>query len=120
MAGKVHVKGLRETQRAFRQMADDSRKELREGLKKAVDPVRTDAASLFAPINARTAAGFRVAVRARGVSVEQRLKRTTGQHPEYGARQMTEALLPALDRREDRIIDDIEDVLDGLARRNGF
>ena len=101
-------------------MSGSLKDELREGLKKAAEPVRQEAAALFQRYDARSAAGYRVAVRARGVSVEQSRRRTTGQHPEFGALQMRRALLPALASREEQVLRGVENVLDDLARDNGF
>jgi hypothetical protein len=119
-AQTVRVTGLKETRRALNRVDKDSAKELRKALKDAAEPVRAAAASLFAPVSPRSAAGYRVAVRARGVAVEQRLGRTTGQHPEFGARQMREALLPALLSKEGDVVDGVERALDMLVARNGF
>jgi hypothetical protein len=119
-AGSVKVKGLRELQRAFREMSKESAKELREGLREAAEPVRQEASRLFAPVNIGSAMGYRVRVRQRGVAVEQSRKRVTGQHPEYGALQMRTALIPALAHREDEVLRGVEKVLDELADDNGF
>jgi len=76
----VRVKGLRELQSAFRKMDNDLKKELRSELKEAGQIVQREATSLFSGVDARSAAGYKVRVRARGVAVEQSLPRTTGQH----------------------------------------
>ncbi len=95
MASAIHVKGYRETMRAFQQADKDARKELRAALKEVGEVVRRDAAARFASTSGRTAAGYRTAVRQRGVAVEQRLAKTTGLRPDYGALQMRRALIPA-------------------------
>lgn len=116
----VRVHGLRELNRSLKDMEKDVAKEVRRGLKEAAVPVKVDAARLFAPVSAKSAAGYRVANRQRGVAVEQRLGRTTGQHPEFGVQQMVQALLPALAMNEERVIEGVERVLDRLADREGF
>lgn len=119
-AGSVKVKGLRELRRDFRRIDKSLDKEVREGLKQAAEPVRQAAADLFSGVDARSAAGYKVRVRQRGVAVEQSRKRTTGLHPEFGTLQMRRALLPALASREGEVVEAVEDILDRLADRNGF
>lgn len=119
-AGSVKVKGLRELQRDFRAISKEASKEVRESLREAAEPVRQEAQSLFSGVDARSAAGYKVRVRQRGVAVEQSRRRTTGQHPEYGALQMRRALLPALESRENDVVEGIEKALDRLADRRGF
>lgn len=120
MAGSVKVKGQRDLVRAFRSMEKDVAKETRKGLKDAAEPVRREAQARFSVHSIKSAAGFRVAVRTRGVAVEQRLSRTTGAHPEWGALQMETALIPARESKTDEVIDALEKVLDRLGDRNGF
>ena len=69
----------------------------------------------------RTAEGFRTYVRVGGaVSVEQSLRKTTGLRPDWGALQMTEALLPARDEKLDEVAERIEDGIGGLLHKHGF
>lgn len=89
----------------------------RNELRKAGDHVRLEGASLFAPTDARSAAGYRVVVRQRGVAVEQKLRRTTGQHPEFGGLQMREALVPALERNEAATERAIEQAMENICDR---
>lgn len=119
-AGTVRVKGLRELQRDFRKMSKEVSKEIRDGLKEAAESVRAEASSLFSGVDAKSAAGYKVRARARGVAVEQSRRRTTGAHPQYGAMQMRVALLPALERKEGEVAKGVERVLDKLAGENGF
>lgn len=117
--GTIRVRGYRETMRAFRGASRQTRKVVRERLKSAAEPVRAEAEQRFRPVDAGSAAGFRVAVRSRGVAVEQPLKRTTGKRPDFGAMQMRDALIPALDvksgeveRKLDKALDEIADYFD--------
>lgn len=116
----VRVQGLRELQAAFRKMDKELSKELRDNLREAGKIVQQEASSLFSGVDARSAAGYKVRVRARGVAVEQSLGRTTGQHGQYGALQMRKALVPALDNKESAVVDRLEDMLDTLGNRGGF
>lgn len=119
-ASTVRVRGLRELQRDFRKMSGDLSKEVRQGLREAAEPVRQEAAALFASVSADSAAGYKVRVRQRGVAVEQSRRRTTGLRPDYGRLQMGRALIPALERRQGEVIKGVEKTLDRLAGANGF
>ena len=63
----------------------NTRLEVRQALRDVGDVVRHDAQSSFASVNARSAAGFKTRVSQRGIAVEQSIRKTTGDHPEYGA-----------------------------------
>lgn len=117
---EVRVIGLRELQRALRAVSADAAKELRRELKELAEPVREEARRLFAPLSPRSAAGFRVAVRSRGVAVEQRLRRTTGRRPDFGSLQMQRALLPALGAKRGEVERGLEEMLDRLGSKEGF
>lgn len=114
-AQTLRVKGYREFLRAASRAEKESKKEVRAALREVAEPVRAEAASLFETVDPRSAAGYRVRVRQRGVSVEQSLRKTTGKHPEFGALQMREALLPALARKEGEIERGMEDAIDRIA-----
>lgn len=115
------VKGYREFLRACQRAEKSTNKEMRAALAKAAEPVRAEAARIFEAVHARSAQGYRVKVRQRGVSVEQRLRKTTGAHPEFGALQMREALIPALDSNADEIdrglVNAVDEIADIFERR---
>jgi hypothetical protein len=120
VAGPVKVKGLRELVSALRKADKRLAKDLRKGLREAAVIVQRDAAERFASIDARSAAGFRPRVRGPRAAVEQRLRRTTGQHPDFGALQMRRALMPALDAKAGEVEKKLEDILDRLGNKAGF
>lgn len=113
-AGAVRVKGLREFQRACNKADKQTKTGLRARLRDAGDTVRGEASARFAHVDGKSAAGYRVAVRARGVAVEQRLGRTTGRRPDFGAKQMREALVPALEAKRGQVERNLEDMLDDI------
>jgi hypothetical protein len=117
MAETVVVHGHRELIKALRTMDKDVAKGIREELRSAGQIVQREAASLLAPVSPRSAAGYRVRVRQRGVAVEQSIGRTTGEHPEFGALQMREALLPSLERRAPDVERKLESMLDSIIVR---
>jgi hypothetical protein len=101
-------------------MSKELTKEVRDGLRKAAEPVRDDAHARFSHVSPRSALGYKVRVRQRGVAVEQSRKRTTGKRPDFGVMQMREALLPALAAKSDEVVERLDDVLGRLAGENGF
>jgi hypothetical protein len=119
-AGTVRVHGLRQLQRDFRRLSKDLTKEVREGLRKAADPVRVEATALLEPVNAYSAAGYKIRVRQRGVALEQSRRRTTGLRPDYAKLQFARAMAPAIERKEEFVVKGLEDALDDLARGYGF
>jgi hypothetical protein len=120
VAEAVRVKGYREVVKGFRDLDKDVAKGIREQLRSAGQIVQREASALFAPVSPRSAAGYKVRVRQKGVAVEQSLGRTTGEHPEFGTLQMRTALLPALEREAPAVANAINGVLDRAAARNGF
>jgi hypothetical protein len=92
----VKVSGLREVQRAFRRMSGTLRPELRAALRKAADPVARDARGKEKWQGASIATiGPKVTLT--GASVTQRARKVTGARPDYGALQMRQAFIPALE-----------------------
>lgn len=113
----LRVEGYRELVRAFRAADRDQRLALRHTLRDVGGIVQRDAVRRLSPIDARSAAGYRVYVRQRGVGVEQSLRKTTGVHPEWGAYQMRHALLPALAAKEGDVEQAMERALDLVANK---
>lgn len=119
MASSVRVKGLREVQRALRQVDKQLGNDFREELKKAGEPV---AASARAKLTQWQGASTNVKVHAlgKGVFVRQQAKKVTGNRGDFGSLQMRKAFIPALVENEDRIEKDVEDALDRFVDKAGF
>jgi hypothetical protein len=118
MAQDVFVAvGFRELIKATRQMEPDTRRYVRAAFRQAGEQVRQEAASLFSGIDSRSAAGFKVRVRQRGIAVEQSLRKTTGLRPDYGALMMRRALLPARADKADETATAIDEALDKVVHR---
>jgi hypothetical protein len=116
----VRVKGLRSLLRATDAAGKDTKRLVRDELRKAAEPVRREAAVRFASTDARSAGRYGISVRRVGtVSVEQRLRRTTGQHPEFGRLQMRRALVPALEHNTERVVAQLDEALERLTREWG-
>lgn len=114
--GTVTTKGLRELIRAADAAGKETKKAVRDRLRQVATVVKAEAASRFAPTDAHAAGGFGVSVRRTGlVTVEQRQRRTTGQHPNFGGLQMRRALLPALDAKSSEVERSMEQAVDDIA-----
>lgn len=116
----LQIKGLRELLRVTDQLPKETKKAVRDALRKVAEPVREEATSRFlsevSPVSSRTR--FGISVRKAGtVTVEQRRRRTTGKHPEFGVTQMKAALIPALASNEDEVVAGMENVIAYLERQ---
>ena len=110
--------GLRELITAADEVGGETKVMVREGLRKAGEPVRRRARDLFTPLSQETPNHFAVTVRRAGrVDVEQRLRKVTGEHPEWGALQMREALIPAADQKLNEVQMVLFGQMDKLARK---
>jgi hypothetical protein len=115
MAEAVKVRGLKEFLRATAKADKETKKRIRARFREVGEIVRDDAASRFGRYDDKTAGGFRPVVRTRGVTVEQRLKRTTGKRGDFGALQMRRGLIPAVESNTRKIEAEFEKALDELA-----
>lgn len=103
--GTVRVEGLRQLLRATDAADKATKKLVRSELRKVAVPVRDEARRLFASTDSKSASRFGISVRKVGtVSVEQRLRRTSGLRPDFGRLQMRKALVPALEGKADEVI----------------
>jgi hypothetical protein len=110
MAETIRIIGLNELDSSFRDLRREVLRQLRPKLREAGEIVRAEGQTLFSRIDARSAAGYKVRVRQRGVAVEQTIPRVTGLRPDYGALQMNIALEPALASKEG----EVRDLVDGM------
>jgi hypothetical protein len=94
-----------------------TRREVRNELRQVAETVRDDGERKFSRYSQRSADGYRVVVRRRGISVEQSLRKTTGNNPDWGKLQMREALIPALDDNTEKLVRDLERAIDRIANR---
>lgn len=116
---EVRVLGLREFLQAVAK-ADWKTKHLaREPLRKAAEPVRDEAKRLFSKYSTYSASKYGITVRSTGViEVAQRLRKVTGEHPEWGALQMRDALIPALEDKSEEVVSRLEVAVDEIV--SGF
>lgn len=109
------VDGYRDLLRGLATADRETRLALRATLRHAGDATRAGAVTRLSSVDVRSAAGYRTRVRQRGVAVEQSLRKTTGQHPEWGAYQMRHALLPALADNAEETNRRMQTALDAVA-----
>jgi hypothetical protein len=115
----LRVKGVRELVRAADAAGKETKKLVRDRLRKVAEPVLADWRRELSRYDARSASRLGISVRRTGsVSVEQRLRRTTGLHPDFGALQMTQAVA-ALDENAMRIEHEFEQAVDEIADNFG-
>ena len=112
----LRVDGLAGMVKAADAAGKETKKLVRGRLREVAEPVLRDARAKLARYDERSASRLGVSVRRVGtVAVEQRLRRTTGAHPQFGALQMREALSPALEENADGIEREFEKALDDIA-----
>jgi hypothetical protein len=109
------VHGYREFLKATQHADRNSRLFVRQTFRNVGELVRVDAQQRFNRYSSVSAAGYRVRVRQRGVAVEQSLRKTTGRRPDWGARQMVDALIPALDSKQTAVERRMEEAIDLVA-----
>ena len=111
-AETVRLLGYREFLRACDRAGKESKAYVRGSFREVGDIVRLDASAMLAPVSSRSAAGYRTRVRARGVAVEQSLRKTTGTRPDWGVHQMRRVLVPSMTQNEERIVGAMDRAID--------
>lgn len=118
--GTVRIRGLRETQRAFAKMALGIRAELRLHLRKIAEPVAATAKDKLARYDGISLGTIGPRTSVLGAFVTQRARKVTGRRPDFGALQMQEGLIPALQEHAEDIEREALDALDAITREAGF
>lgn len=124
MPAALEIEGLREVLVALKQVDEHTQKELVAGMREVGDVVRDDARRRFSTVDRYSAQGFETRIRPSSsealVIVGQRLRKTTGTHPDWGARQVREALLPARHAKYDDAHEILEKRVGRLLAVHGF
>ena len=119
--GTIRIHGLRELNSALKRYDKELQGDLDASLLDAGLEISHLAAAKFSFYDAKSAMGFRPRMRGFGrLVVEQRYRKTTGFHPEFGSLQMQKALLPARAQGEPMLVAKLEHALDTLGRKEGF
>jgi hypothetical protein len=119
MAETLRVNGVKEFIADAEKAEKETKKLVRGRLRDVAKPVLRESRRKLAAYDARSASRLGISLRKAGtVSVEQRMRRTTGAHPQFGALQQHQVLEPTLDEQEDNInreftkaVDDVADIL---------
>lgn len=122
--GAIHVKGLRELNRAFAQVSKELKKEMRNELREAAEPARAKAESL-AVANISNIGGYwsrvRLGVTQKSVYIVPKARRRGGSpRPNVGVLLLEQAYEPAVQESEPEIRDRLEGWLDDLAHKADF
>ena len=116
-AATVRVRGYREFLAACNRAERDTKYWVRHTFRQVGAVVQRDATAKFSAYDVKSALGYRTVVRQRGVSVEQKYRKTTGQRPNFGSLQMERALIPALVENESETVRRMEHAIDTVADR---
>lgn len=121
--GAVQVRGLRELTRAFKQLDDDTRRELRSELRSVAEPVKRSATQ-HAIANISNIGDhwsrMRIGVTMSLVYVAPLSRRRGGSPRPKLAPLLQEAMDEGLDDNQGRIVSDLDSMLGRLAGENGF
>jgi hypothetical protein len=106
----VKVRGLREVQRGVRKLSDSVGKDLTAELKTAAEPVAASARQKLTRYQGVSLNVQPVALMA-SVRVRQQQRKVTGLRGDFGALQMRTAFRPALEENQERVVRNIEQVV---------
>lgn len=93
---------------------------LREELKRTAEPVAREARSLVSQWQGAKTSTIGPRVVLAGVYVTQRARTVTGLRGDFGALQMTHAMIPALEHNEENIVAGAERAIDAIENLGGF
>jgi hypothetical protein len=118
-AATVRLHGLQQVNRAFKRIDDSVVREVKDELRKVAEPVAADARQRIGRFQGASTSTIKPYPTMKGVVVRQAQRKKTGTHPNFGALQMVD-LIGALYAHEEEIVDEVEELLDWLKRREGF
>lgn len=119
-AAQVHIKGLRELNRALNMINRQAARGFRRELAQAAEPVAATARSKLSVFQGASVGTIGPRAAMAGVFVTQRARRVTGKRGDFGALQMRRVLVPALHEHADDIVDELDRALDRIAAKAGF
>lgn len=120
MGPAVRIRGLRETQRAFKRMSGAVGPTLREGLRGAAEPVAREARMRVGQYAGAKTSTIGPRVTLSSVKVTQRARKVTGLRPDFGALQMTRAFIPALEHNTETVQRAASEALESVEQLGGF
>lgn len=113
----VVLRGMREFKRAINRASRETRATVNDGLKEAARPVTESAKAKEARWGGASIGTIGPRVTTSSVFVTQRAKKVTGLRGDFGALQMRDAFIPALDENEREVERGVERALDRLLDR---
>ncbi len=123
MAAGLEYTGLRELTSALKEIDVQVLGQVKQAMGEVGQIVTDEARRMFEPYSRFTAQNFETRVRVGAealVIVGQRLTKTTGTKPDWGAKQMREALIPARSKKLDESALILENRVGRLLHRHGF
>lgn len=112
---KVRLQGYESFLAAVAMADKGTKKVVRARLRQVAMPIRDDVENRFEPYSPKSASGYRVIVRKRGISVEQKYRKIDGSEPSYAPLQVVKALDPAYEHGKPMVIDAMGDAMDDIA-----
>jgi hypothetical protein len=119
-AETIRVRGYRETASSLGKVNKGAKAALFTGLRAAAAPIAADAQQRLSGYRGMSTATIKPSAQVRGVFVIQRARKKTGQHPDFGALQMREGLIPALEAGAVDIEKKVEEAFEALIIIGGF
>jgi hypothetical protein len=113
-AGTVRVRGLSELQRDLGKVSRAAEHSVRDGMKKAAEPVLQAAREKEGKWRGSKPGSIGIRATRRSVFVTQRARKVTGRRADFGALQYREAFVPALEENEHLVSREVERALDHL------
>lgn len=123
MAAALEYTGLKELVSALREIDTETLGQVKQAMGEVGQVVTDEARRMFEPFDRHSAQGFETRVRVGAealVVVGQRLTKTTGTKPSWGALQMTEALIPARSKKLNEASYILENRVGRVLSRHGF
>lgn len=119
MADVLRIKGLKELDRAFGKIDRDLRREMKVEIKAGAELVAADARPRAEKYGSRTAGGIKAAIRGTTGLVRQSIggKRI---RPAFGSVLLRNALLPAVEAKQEAVVDHFDQMLGRLGGDAGF
>ncbi len=120
----IEVYGLREAVRGLKQVDEEIVRDLKDEMMAAGELVRMEARRRFGSYSSFSSQGFVTRVRPTSltstVTIEQNLRKTSGEHPAWGALQMTEGLIPAREMMMPIVMHRLNGMVDRVVKMHGF
>lgn len=114
----VRVEGYREAARALQKVNAGAKREILKGIAEAGRPIADDANrrlgrfTAVGPVKSVGTTG--------GVFIRQTKRKVSGLRGDFGALQMRDGLIPAVESNEEKIVEHVENALEGLIAREGL